>query len=70
MAREQKSLATPDILSVSWIWTSLIWPIWFGFRLKTISGNDLANPKIVAYIKSGQKWHKMKIFLLILQGLV
>ena len=31
-----------------------IWLWWFDFRLKLISGNDRANPKIVDHVKSGQ----------------
>ena len=35
---------------VSAIWTSWTWLCWFDIRLKQISGNDWADPTIVAYI--------------------
>ena len=43
---------------VSGIWASLIWPWWFGFRLKLISANDQLALKDIACFTSGQKWPK------------
>ena len=43
---------------VSGILTSIVWLWWFGFRLKPISGDDRANPEIVADFENGQKWYK------------
>ena len=44
--------------SVSEIWTSWTCILWFGARVELISGNNKAAKKIIAYVKSGLKWHK------------
>ena len=40
---------------VLWIWTSLAWQWWFGFRLEPMAGNYQAIARIVAQVKSGQE---------------
>ena len=45
-----------ELQRVSGIWNWLTWLWRFGYyRLKAISDNDLATPRVVAHFKSGQK---------------